>query len=126
MLHACHIQQYKFKAIQFKLYDHRALTSIPVPTSGYLTWPPPPLHPFSFPPSSTCAHLVSLLQQMMNATVLAESSISYFIFSPGSLHYGDVYRCESGKCHTLLLFLTIFMNSNRVLETLQNHNSINI
>ena len=47
-----------------------------------------------------CLHL-----QLMKATVLAESS-SYFIFSPGYLHYEDVHRCESGRCHSLPFFLT--------------------
>ena len=49
--------------------------------------------------------LVSLLQQLMNATVLAESS---FIFQLDSLRYTDVYRCESGRCRTLPFFLTFF------------------
>ena len=39
----------------------------------------------------------------------AESSILYFIFSPGSLRYTDVYRHESGSCRTLSFFLT-FLN----------------
>jgi hypothetical protein len=47
--------------------------------------------------------------QLMEATVLAESSILYFIFSPGSLCFGDVYRCESGRCRTLPFFLTFFI-----------------
>ena len=42
----------------------------------------------------------------MKAKVLAESSVLYFIFSPGSLCYGDVYRCESGRYLTLPFFLT--------------------
>ena len=33
---------------------------------------------------------------------------SYFIFSPGSLHYSDVFRCESGRCRTLPFILTFF------------------
>ena len=40
--------------------------------------------------------------------MLAESSVLYFIFSLGSLPYSDVYRRESGKCHTLPFFLTFF------------------
>ena len=40
----------------------------------------------------------------MKAIVLGSSSILYFIFSPGSLHYGNVYRHESGRCHTLPFF----------------------
>ena len=51
--------------------------------------------------------LVSLLQYLMKATVLTESS---FIFSPGSLRYADVYRCESGRCHTLHFFLIYFLS----------------
>ena len=39
----------------------------------------------------------SLFLQLMKATVLAESSILYFIFPPGSLRYGGVYRLESGR-----------------------------
>ena len=46
---------------------------------------------------------VSLLLQLMKATVLAESS---FIFSLGSLCYIDLYRCESGRCCTLSFFLS--------------------
>ena len=34
---------------------------------------------------------IRLLLQLMKATVLAESSILYFIFSLGSLHYSDVF-----------------------------------
>jgi hypothetical protein len=44
----------------------------------------------------------------MKTTVLAESSL-YFIFSPGSLHYSDVDRHESGRCRNLLFFLTFFI-----------------
>jgi hypothetical protein len=40
----------------------------------------------------------------------AESSL-YFIFSPGSLRSSDVYRCESGRCCTLLFFLMFFIIS---------------
>ena len=47
----------------------------------------------------------SLHLQLMKATVLAQSS-SYFIPSPGYLRYKDVYRCESGRCRSLRLFLT--------------------
>ena len=49
--------------------------------------------------------------QLIKATVLTETSILYFIFPPGSLRYGDVYRCESVKCHTLPFFLTFFMTT---------------
>ena len=45
----------------------------------------------------------------MKATVLAESSIMYFIFSPGSLRYGDVCRSESGNCHILSFFLRFYL-----------------
>ena len=47
-----------------------------------------------------CLHL-----QLMKATVLAESS-TYFIFSPGSLHSSNIYRCESGRWRILPFFLT--------------------
>ena len=50
-----------------------------------------------------------LLLQLLKATLLAESS---FIFSPGSLHYADVYRRESGRCRTLPFFLTFFMTQH--------------
>ena len=33
-----------------------------------------------------------------------------FIFSPGSLHYRDVYRRESGRCCTLSFFLTFCLS----------------
>ena len=49
----------------------------------------------------------TLRSQMMRATLLVKSSL-YFIFSPGSPCSINVYRCESGKCHTLPFFLTIF------------------
>ena len=45
--------------------------------------------------------------QLMKATVLAESSILYLIFSLPSLRYRDVYRCESGRCRSLP-FLAFF------------------
>jgi hypothetical protein len=45
------------------------------------------------------------LLQLMKATMLAESS---FVFSPGSLCYNNVYRCESGRCHTLPFFIIFF------------------
>ena len=64
---------------------------------------------FPFSPLATPANtLVSLLLQLMKATVLAESSILYFIFSLGSLCFGDVYRCEPDSCWTLPFFLTFF------------------
>ena len=53
-----------------------------------------------------CIENCSQFLQLMKVTVLAESS---FIFSPGSLHYADVYRHESGRCHILPFFLTFFM-----------------
>ena len=49
--------------------------SLPVSTSGNLTRPSPPLLPFSFLAGSANS-LVSLLLQLMKATVLAESSQS--------------------------------------------------
>jgi len=36
----------------------------------------------------------------------------YFIFSPGSLRSSNVYRYESGRCHTLPFFLTFLIKSN--------------
>ena len=41
------------------------------------------------------------------ATVLTENSL-YFIFSPGSFCSSNVYRHESGRCHTLPFFLNPF------------------
>ena len=41
--------------------------------------------------------------------VLAESSL-YFIFSPGSLHYADVYRHESRRCRILPFFLRFHLS----------------
>ena len=52
--------------------------------------------------------MLSLLLQLMKATVLTESS---FIFSPGSLHYAAVYRHESGKRCTLPFFLRFHLFS---------------
>ena len=80
--------------------------SLPVSTFDNLTWPPPPLLPFS-PLAAPANTLISIHIQLMKATLLEESSL-YFIFSPGSLCYSDVYRRESGRCHTLPFFLTFF------------------
>ena len=85
--------------------------------------------------------VVSLLLHLLKGTVLAESSILYFIFSPDSLHYfifspdslhyfifspdslhyfifsldslhyNDVYKHESDRCSTLPFFLTFFIIS---------------
>ena len=79
--------------------------SLPVSTSGNLTRPPPSLLPFLslVAPANT---FVILRIQMIKVTVLAESSILYFMFSPGSLRSSDVYRRESGRCCTLPFFLT--------------------
>ena len=55
----------------------------------------------SFQPTLIDIHL-------MNATVVTESSILYFIFSQSSLRYCDVYRRESGKYRTLPFFLIFF------------------
>ena len=52
--------------------------------------------------------------QQMKAMVLVESS-TYFIFASGSLYSSDVYRLESGRCHTLSFFLT-FLITNKVKE----------
>ena len=57
------------------------------------------------------------LYQLLQATVLAESS-SYFFFSPGYLCYKDVYRRESGRCCSLPFFLKLFIR-------LQNENNLN-
>ena len=78
-----------------------------VSTSGNLPQHLPPLLPFSSlsAPGNT---LVNILLQLMKVIVLAESSILQFISSLGSLHYGNVYRCESGRCRTLSLFLRFF------------------
>ena len=47
------------------------------------------------------------------ATVLAESS-SYFIFSLGYLHDYDVYRHESGRCHSLSFSYTVLICSYHI------------
>ena len=52
----------------------------------------------------------SLRLQLMKAIVLAESSILYFIFSPRSLCYKDIYRHELGRYRTLPLFLTFHLS----------------
>ena len=63
----------------------------------------------------SCRHSLSI--QLMKAIVLTESSILYFIFSPNSLHYGDVYKCESGRCLTLPLFSTfVFISPSQVFS----------
>jgi hypothetical protein len=58
--------------------------SLPVSTSAYHTQPPSPLLPFSplVAPDNT---FVSVYLQLMKATVLAECSILYLIFSLFSL-----------------------------------------
>jgi hypothetical protein len=57
--------------------------------------------------SANCVAFMSCRRlQLMKATVLAESPL-YFIFSPESLRSSDVYRRESGRCHTLPFFLSI-------------------
>ena len=66
---------------------------------------PTSLLPFS-PLMASANTFVSLLLQLTKATMLAESS---FIFTPGFLHYGDVYRRESGRCRTLPFFLTFLL-----------------
>ena len=53
--------------------------------------------------------LTNNADKQMKATVLAESSILYFIFSPGSLCYGDYNRHESGRCRTLPSFLIFYI-----------------
>ena len=58
----------------------------------------------------------STADKLMKATVLAESCL-YFIFPPGSLCSSDVYRHESGRCHTVLFFLTFFKTLPLVLIT---------
>ena len=49
--------------------------------------------------------------QLMKATLLAESSTLYFIFSPGFLCYNYVYRRESSRYRSLPSFLTFFIIS---------------
>ena len=43
--------------------------------------------------------------QLMKAIVFTESSL-YFIFSPDSLRSSDIFRRESGRCHTVSFFFT--------------------
>ena len=71
---------------------------------------PAPLLPF-FPLVTPANTLVSLLQHLMKASVLADSSI-YFIFSAASLHSSYVYRCELSRCYNLHYFLTLFIISS--------------
>jgi hypothetical protein len=61
----------------------------------------------------SCRH--RLTSQLMKARMLAESSL-YSMFSLGSLCYSDVYRRESGRCPTLLFFLTSFIESLDLYE----------
>ena len=61
----------------------------------------------------------NLLLQLIKATVLAKSSI--FIFSSGTLCYGDVYRCGSGSCCSLPFFLTFFIISPFQVFLLYEH-----
>ena len=61
---------------------------------------------------------------MMKATVLTESSILYFIFSPGYLCCSDIYGCESGRCHTLPFFLTFSIISSFQVFLLYFHLSV--
>ena len=52
--------------------------------------------------------LVSLLLQLMKATVLTESS---FIISPKFVCYADFYRHESGGCRTIPFFLIYYTST---------------
>ena len=58
---------------------------------------------------ATAKIMVSLFLQLMKATVLAESSWSLGFYANLS-KVGNVYRHESGRCHTLLPFLTYFLS----------------
>ena len=58
-------------------------------------------------------YLRSLRLQLIKATMLAESSVLYFFFLSGSLHYSYVYNRELGRCHTLPFFLTFFIIKTR-------------
>ena len=82
--------------------------SFPTSTSSNLSQPPPLLLPF-FLLATPANTLVSLCLQLMEAKLMAESFILYFIFSLRFLHYSDVYRCESGRCRTLPFLLTFFI-----------------
>ena len=48
--------------------------------------------------------------QMMKATILAESSILYFIFSTGSHHFSVVYRCEFALFPSFYHFLSFHLS----------------
>jgi hypothetical protein len=84
-------------------------------------------HPyFPFPSLAAHANTLSLHLKLIKATVLAESSL-YFIFSLGALHSSDIYRCESGRCHTLPFFLAFFyqlFNFTAVLKSLIRYHLI--
>ena len=54
-------------------------------------------------PANTVA-LISFVQ-LMKTTILAES---FSVFSPSSLCYTDIYRRDSGRCHTLPFCITFF------------------
>jgi hypothetical protein len=80
---------------------------LPVSTSDNSLSLPHPSFPFTLAaPANT---LVSLRLQLVKATVLGEGSFLYFIISPGSLCYCDLYRHESGGCRTLPFVLTFFI-----------------
>ena len=85
--------------LNYKLIYHFNLyfnpDSILVSIFDNLTWFPPLLFPFSSL-ATAASTLVSLRLQLMKAIMLAESSL-YFIFSPGSLYYSDIYSRESGR-----------------------------
>ena len=53
----------------------------------------------------------------LSATELVESSILYFIFSPGSLHY----RHESDRCRTLPFFLTFLIKLSKYFYNLRTN-----
>jgi hypothetical protein len=63
----------------------------------------------SFQPTLSLSSAVeqSLPLQLMKSTVLAKASV----FISMSLSYEDIYRLESGRCYTLLSFVTYFFLS---------------
>ena len=66
-------------------------------------------HPTSLLPRAAPANImVSLPLQLMKAKVLAESSSFHLYLSK------DIYRHDSGRCHTLLPFVTHFLSTSNI------------
>ena len=73
-----------------------------------------------------CRHLHSVEKTVKSDTSTADESHSVgyrlwvsYVFTVILLHYADVYRHESSKCHTLLPFLTYFFKRERILPSIK-------